>query len=129
MENSYKNADGAPKAGGGAGSVIGGALGGAVISSVIGGLFAQGENKKALKLQSEIANLTLAQQKQLEERLQDVQSETERQGMIYQYLAVQNNNEMLNRIQGKRYTSYIVLGGGLFALAVVFILLNKKKNG
>lgn len=128
MENSYNNVEGA-KSGGGAGSAIGGAVAGAVISSVIGGLFAQGENKKALKLQAEISNLTLAQQKQLEERLQDVKSETERQGMIYQYLAVQNNNEMLNRIQSKRYTSYIVLGGGIFALALVFILLKRKKNG
>lgn len=128
MENSYNNGDGA-KSGGSTGGAVAGAVAGAVISSVIGGLFAQGENKKALKLQAEISNLTLAQQKQLEERLQDVKSETERQGMIYQYLAVQNNNEMLNRIQSKRYTSYIVLGGGIFALALVVILLKRKKNG
>jgi Zn-finger domain-containing protein len=89
-------------------------------------MFAKGENAKALKLQEELTKLSLAQQKQLEERLQDVKSETERQGMIYQFLAVQNNNEMLNKIQSKRYTSYIVLGVGATILALVFVKLAKK---
>ena len=101
MENLYNNATGtgvAPK-GGVSGADIGVMLGGAVINSVIAGYFAKGENAKALKLQAELSKLSLDQQKQLEERLQDVQSETERQGMVYQFLAVQNNNEMLNRVQ------------------------------
>ena len=115
-----------PTGGGSTGADIGGALGGAVISSVIGGLFASGEAKKARKLQEEIAKLSLAQQKQLEERLQDVRSETERQALVFQYLAVQNNNEMLNKIQSKRYTSYIVLGVGVTLLALVVLKLSKK---
>ena len=116
MEN-YNNA-------GGADSLVGGAS--SIISSVIGGYFAKGEAKKARKLQEDISKLTLAQQKTLEERLQDVQSETERQGLMYQFLAVQNNNEMLNRVQGKRYTSYIVLGVGVTILALVVLKLAKK---
>lgn len=129
MEN-YNYAGGGATATKGSGlSDLGGAVAGAIISQVIGGLFAKGENKKALALQQEIANLSLAQQKQLEERLQDVKSETERQGMVYQFLAVQNNNEMLNRIQSKRYTSYIVLGVGVTILALVFLKLAKRKNG
>ena len=105
---------------------LGGAVIGTVISSVIGGMFAKGENAKALKLQAELTKLSLDQKKQLEERLQDVQSETERQGLVYQFLAVQNNNEMLNRVQGKRYTSYIVLGVGVTVLALVILKLAKK---
>lgn len=116
MEN-YKNFSGEQALGAG---------GGAIVSSIISGLFAKGEAKKALKLQAEISTLTLAQQKLLEERLQDVQSETERQGMIYQFLIVQNKNEMLNRVQGKRYTSYIVLGVGVTILALVVLKLAKK---
>ena len=128
MENLYNNAGGGTSTSGGTstGAGIGGAVIGSVISSVIGGMFAKGENEKALKLQAELSKLTLAQQKQLEERLQDVQSETERQGMVYQFLAVQNNNEMLNRVQGKRYTSYIVLGVGVTILALVILKLAKK---
>ena len=131
MKNLYNNATGtavAPK-GGASGADIGGMLAGSVISSVIDGYFAKGEAKKVRQLQEELAKLSLAQQKQLEERLQDVQSETERQGMIYQFLAVQNNNEMLNRVQTKRYTSYIVLGVGVTILALVILNLAKKKNG
>lgn len=105
---------------------VAGAIGGAVITTVIGGMFAKGEAEKARKLQKEIANLSLAQQKQLEERLQDVKSETERQAMVYQFLAVQNNNEMINRVKSKRYTSYIVLGVGLTILALVVLKLSKK---
>ena len=131
MDNLYYNSAGAT---GGASATkggsklgdVGGMLVGTVISSVIGGMFAKGENAKALKLQAELKKLSLAQEKQLEERLQDVKSETERQGMIYQFLAVQNNNEMLNKIQSKRYTSYIVLGVGATILALVFVKLAKK---
>jgi hypothetical protein len=131
MEN-YKNAEGASAGatkGGGKLADAGGMIVGTVISSVISGLFAKGENKKALALQEELTKLSLAQQKQLEERLQDVQSETERQGMVYQFLAVQNKNEMLNRVQGKRYTSYIVLGVGIMLLSLVILKLAKRKNG
>jgi hypothetical protein len=130
MEN-YKYAGGTSTAttGGSTLGNLGGAVAGQLISTVIGGYFARGEEEKGRALQEEIAKLSLAQQKQLEERLQDVQSETERQGMVYQFLAVQNNNEMLNRIQSKRYTSYIVLGVGVTILALVFLKLAKRKNG
>ena len=120
MEN-YKNAEG-----GSTGGQIAGAVVGSVISSVVGGLFAKGEAKKGRQLQEQLAKLSLAQQKELEERLQDVKAETERQSLVYQYLAVQNNNEMINRIQSKRYTSYIVLGVGVTILAVVILKLSKK---
>ena len=119
MEN-YRNVEGS------AGANIGGALGGTLISSVVGGLFAKGEAKKGRQLQEQLAKLSLAQQKELEQRLQDVRAETERQSLVYQYLAVQNNNEMLNRIQSKKYTSYIVLGVGVTILAVVILKLSKK---
>jgi len=130
MEN-YKYAGGTSTAttGGSTLGNLGGAVAGQLISTVIGGYFARGEEAKGRALQEELAKLSLAQQKQLEERLQDVQSETERQGMVYQFLAVQNNNEMLNRIQSKRYTSYIVLGVGVTILALVFLKLAKRKNG
>lgn len=115
MEN-YRNA----------GGDIAGALGGSLISSVVGGMFASGEASKARSLQKELTKLNLAQQKELEERLQDVKAETERQSLVYQFLAVQNNNEMINRVQSKKYTSYIVLGVGATILALVFVKLAKK---
>lgn len=105
---------------------LGGAIAGAVIGQVIGGYFARGEAEKGRALQEELTKLSLAQQKELEQRLQDTKSETERQALAWQFLAVQNNNEMLNRVQSKRYTSYIVLGVGVTILAVVFLKLAKR---
>ena len=75
MEN-YRNVEGA--SGGSTGADIGGALGGALISGVVGGLFAKGEAKKARQLQEQLAKLSLAQHLELDERLQDVKAETER---------------------------------------------------
>jgi hypothetical protein len=75
---------------------------------------------------NDLAKLSLAQQKELAERLQDSQTETERQALAYKFLAVQKNNEALNKMQGKRYTSYIVLGVGVTILALVFLKLAKR---
>jgi len=111
------------------GAQLGGAVAGTVVSSIIGGAFAKADAKKTRELQEEISKLDLAQQKQLAQRMQDVQGEVAKQQAYYEFMAVQNNNEMLNRIQSKRYTSYIVLGVGVLALAFVIVALKKKKNG
>jgi len=115
--------------GGGAGGAIGGAILGSIGSARVSGAFAKADAKKQREMEEKINLLSLDQQKFLEQRLQDVQGEIAKQQIIYQYLAVQNNNEMLNRIQGKRYTSYIVLGVGVVILAIVILKLGKKKNG
>ena len=128
MEN-YKNVEGASSgasSGVSTGGAIGGAIGGALIGGVINGLFAKEEGRKARELQKELEKLSLAQQKELEIRLQDVKSQLAREELVYKYLAVQNNNEMLNRIKSKRYTSYIVLGIGVTILASVILKLSKK---
>jgi hypothetical protein len=112
-----------------AGGAVWGALGGTLGSTLITSSFAKADAKKQREMEEKINLLSLDQQKFLEQRLQDVQGEIAKQQIIYQYLAVQNNNEMLNRIQGKRYTSYIVLGVGIVILAVVILKLGKNKNG
>lgn len=130
MENYYNSvgnlASTGAKGKSGSGADPIGQIGGAVIGAVAGYLGGAEQGRLNRNLQKEIANLSLAQQKQLEERLQDAKTETERQSLIYQFLAVQNNNEMLNKVQSKRYTSYIVLGVGVTILAVVFLKLAKK---
>jgi hypothetical protein len=105
-------------------------IGGAVVSQVAGviiaGAFAKADAKKQRELERELAQLDLAQQKELVERMQNVQGEVAKQAEYYKFLAEQNRNEMLNKIQGKRYASFIVLGVGVMLLAIVVLKLSKK---
>lgn len=103
-----------------------GEIGGAVIGTLASYFGGAEQGRKNRDLMNDLSKLSLAQQKQLSERLQDAKTETERQGLAFQFLAVQKNNEALNKIQGKRYTSYIVLGVGVTILALVFIKLAKR---
>ena len=118
----------APKGDLSAGAQLGGALAGSVISSLITSAFAKSDAKKQRAMEAELAKLSLAQQKDLEERLQDIQGELAKQEIIYKYLAVQKNDEALNKMQGKRYISYAVLGGCILALAIVVLLIKNKKK-
>jgi len=106
---------------------IGGAS--AIATTLISSAFAKADAKKQRQLIEELGRLKLAQQKELEVRLQDVQGELAKQEIIYKYLAVQKNDEALAKIKSKRYTSYMVLGGAVVGLTIVIILLAKKKNG
>jgi hypothetical protein len=123
MEN-YYNGDGSSSSGSGSGAI--GQIGGALIGSLFGYFGGAEQGRKNRDLMNDLAQLSLAQQKQLEERLQDSKTETERIALAYQFLAVERNNEALNKIKGKRYTSYIVLGVGVTILAVVFLKLAKR---
>jgi gas vesicle protein len=129
MENFY-NVGGTATPTTGAGATGGadpiGQIGGAVIGSLTSYFGGAEQSRKNRDLMKDLALLSLDQQKQLAERLQDAKTETERQGLAFQFLAVQRNNEALNKIQGKRYTSYIVLGVGVTILALVFLKLAKR---
>lgn len=100
---------------------------GVVASALIGAVFAKADAKKQRRLIAEIEGLSLAQQKELVERSQNVQGELAKQELILKYLAVQKNNEMLNAVTSKKYTSYAILGGGVILLSVmVFWVKNKN---
>lgn len=117
MENFYN-------AGGTANPI--GEVSSAVIGSLAGYFGGAEQGRKNRDLMNDLAKLSLAQQKQLEERLQDSKTETERIALAYKFLAVEKNNETLNKIKSKKYTSYIVLGVGVTILALVFLKLAKK---
>lgn len=110
-------------------SQIGTQLGGVIASAVITSAFAKADAKKQRELEEQLAKLDLAQQKELAQRMQDVEGEVAKQAEYYKFLAKQNNNEMLNKLKSKRYTSFIILGAGVLVLALVIVGLKKKKNG
>jgi hypothetical protein len=100
----------------------------AIASTIITSAFASSDAKKQRRLIEELGKLELAQQKELEIRLQDVQGELAKQEIIYKYIAVQKNDEAISKIKSKRYTSYMILGGAIVGLTLVVVLLAKKKR-
>ena len=65
-----------PTAGGlSAGAHLGGAVAGVIISSIIGGAFAKEDAGKQRELIERLEKLSLAQQKEIAERFQNIQSE------------------------------------------------------
>ena len=111
------------------GGQIVGAVAGSLVSGIIGGAFAKSDAKAQRALIERLEKLILEQQKEIAERLQNIQGEIEKQSLVYQYLAVQQHNEALLKIQNKRYVSYGILGIGAFALIFVMFKLVKSKNG
>jgi formiminotetrahydrofolate cyclodeaminase len=110
----------------GNGGGLAGAIGGSIASSLVTSVFAKADSKKQREMEEKLSILSLAQQKDLEQRLQDVQGELAKQEIIYKYLAVQKNNEALAKIKGKQYTSYIVIGVGLIVFSLLVLKLSKK---
>jgi hypothetical protein len=129
MSTSSSSGSGGAGAGAGAVAQLGGAIVGSIASGIIGNAFAKSEGKKQRELTERLEKLSLAQQKEIAERLQNIQGEIEKQSLVYQYLAVQQHNEALLKIQNKRYVSYGILGIGAFALIFVMFKLVKSKNG
>ena len=127
----YKRLAMIPEVGGGLSSLGSAGIGAgvSVATTLISSAFAKADAKKQRQLIEDLSKLELAQQKELEIRLQDVKGELAKQEIIYKYIAVQKNDEALAKIKSKRYTSYMVLGGAVVGLTLVIILLAKKKNG
>jgi predicted ATPase with chaperone activity len=101
--------------------------GGMIASTIISGVFSKEIASKQRDLEEKIANLTLDQQKELQEHLQTVQGEVEKQKIVYDYLAQKNLQEVEGKIKSKRYTAYIVLGGAVLLLVGVIVLGKLKK--
>lgn len=131
MENKiYLNASGG---GGGSSSGGGGTSGGGkgdlimmgvqVLSGLVMGAV---ENKKMRQLQEKLAKLSLAQQKELEEKMLATQSQIERLSIMYKTFAVLENQKLLDARKGKQLTLLAVLGGGVLVLTALAIFYKKK---
>ena len=106
-------------------------LGGAVIGTVAGALinsaFAKESAKKQRELQAELEKLSLAQQKELAIRAQNVQGEIAKQALILEYLGKKDEADALNALKSKRYNMYIAIGLGVVALSFVALKLSQNK--
>jgi len=126
----YLNASGMPTGGGGTTQGGSGSGTGDLIAmgvQVITGLVAGAINaKKNRELQEKLAKLSLAQQKELEEKMLATQSELERLNIMYKTFAVLENQKLLDSRKGKQLTLLYVMGGGILVLVAMSILYKKK---
>ena len=125
MENNiYLNntgGGGTPQAGSGTTDLI--AMGvNTIIGLVAGGIDA----KKNRELQEKLAKLSLAQQKELEEKMLATQSQLERLNIMYKTFAVLENQKLLDARKGKQLILLAVLGGGVLILTAMAIFYKRK---
>lgn len=112
---------GGAKAGGGKGDLI--AMGVQIISGLVMGAV---EGKKMRQLQEKLAKLSLAQQKELEEKMLATQDSLERLNIMYKTFAVLENQKLLDARKGKQLTLLAVLGGGVLLLTAMAIFYKRK---
>ena len=121
----YKNATGTPpptNGGGGGGDLI---VEGAKI--IIGLVSSSITAQKNRELQEKLATLTLKQQKELTERMQDANTEIERLNIMYQTFAVLENQKLVDSRKSKQLTLFYFLGGGSLLLVGLAIIFKRKK--
>ena len=121
----YKNATGTPpptNGGGGGGDLI---VEGAKI--IIGFVSSSITAQKNRELQEKLATLTLKQQKELTERMQDANTEIERLNIMYQTFAVLENQKLVDSRKSKQLTLFYFLGGGSLLLVGLAIIFKRKK--
>ena len=121
----YKNATGTPpptNGGGGGGDLI---VEGAKI--IIGFVSNSITAQKNRELQEKLATLTLKQQKELTERMQDANTEIERLNIMYQTFAVLENQKLVDSRKSKQLTLFYFLGGGSLLLVGLTIIFKRKK--
>ena len=83
--------------------------------------------KKNRELQEQLAKLSLKQQKELTERLQDVTSDVDRLRIMYQTFAVLENQKLIDSRKDKQLTLFYFLGGGSLLLVGMAIIFKRKK--
>ena len=84
------------------------------------------EGKKMRQLQEKLAKLSLAQQKELEEKMLATQDSLERLNIMYKTFAVLENQKLLDARKGKQLTLLAVLGGGVLLLTAMAIFYKRK---
>lgn len=97
--------------------------------STVGGLILAGNDASARRrLEEKIAKLTLAQQKELEIRLQNSKTDIEKMQILYQALAMDKNRDALSKLNQEKYTGIAIFGVSLILLSIVIIIVKQHKS-
>lgn len=93
------------------------------LNLLVGTLAGVSDAKKNRELQEKLGKLSLQQQKELEQRLQDANTQIARLNIMYQTFAVLENQKLIDERKNKQLTLFYFLGGGsmiLVAMAIIF---------
>ena len=132
----YLNSAGTPAPSGGGGTTTGmsGELGGKGdlialgVSTILNLVSGSVNERKMRELQEKLAKLSLKQQKELEEKMLEAQSETKRLEIMYQTFAIINNQKLYDERKAKQLTLYYVLGLGSLLLVGMAIYYKGTKK-
>ena len=98
------------------------------ISTVGSLIIASNDANERRKLEEKIAKLTLAQQKELEIRLQNSKTDIEKMQILYQALAMDKNRDALSKLNQEKYTGIAIFGVSLILLSIVIIIVKQHKS-
>ena len=94
---------------------------------IVGTVFAVNDAKKNRELQEKLGKMSLKQQKELEEKLQETNSQLARLDIMYKTFAVLENQKLVDARKNKQLTLLAVLGGGVLVLVGMAIFYKKGK--
>ena len=96
-------------------------------STIVNTMAKVSNERKQQQLEKYLGELSIQQKTALEARMQNMQSEIERQKILFQAMAVDKNIALAERTSKDRNFSLIVVGVGLAALATVIFLAKRKR--
>lgn len=98
------------------------------LTTVVDLMIKKGDLKKQLELEKKINNLTLQQQQELEQKLRATTSETERYGILYKTIAINENQKILDNLSKSKYKNVAIIGVGLILLTLMVVINKKRKS-
>lgn len=116
------------KSSGGTGSALGSytEVASFVAGMIVNYAFASSMKKDQKKFEKEIAKLDEQKQKELLDKIQKVQTELERQKIVYQYVSKAKIDELKEETKKERFYIYGALGLGLLSYALLIFKLKKR---
>jgi threonine aldolase len=97
-----------------------------VASTIVQYAFASSIKKDQKRFEQEIAKLDEKKQLELLAKVQQVQTELERQNIVFQYIDKARIEEL--KSQGKKQRTYVYIGLGIGVLLYSFMILKLKKR-
>jgi hypothetical protein len=97
-----------------------------VASTIVNYAFASSMKKDQKRFEQEIAKLDKRKQAELLLKIQQVESELERQKIVFQYIDKTRIEELKKQDNQKKMYLYIGLGLGILVYGVMIFKLNKK---